>query len=113
MTARARTIKTMQMAGMGGLAAAAALAGFGGGVASADVDEIGPSPTVTSRQASQNSVIRINDYGVARGVSRSRLADAGEVSAFGDVRDSVMAVPGGRASEFRGGYPLGPAIGDW
>ena len=96
-----------------GLATAKLFLQEGASVMIADVDEVGPSPTVTSRQASQNSVIRINDYGVARGISETRLADAGEISAQGEIRDNIKAVPGGKARGFRGGYPVGPAIGDW
>ncbi len=108
-----RSSKKLGLVGLGSFAAAAAVIGLGSGTASADIDEIGPSPTVTSRQASQNSVIRINDYGVARGISEARLADAGTVHAQGEVRDTVHAVVGGTASAFEGEYPVGPAIGDW
>jgi len=108
-----RGSKKLGLVGLGSFAAAAAVIGLGSGTASADIDEIGPSPTVTSRQASQNSVIRINDYGVARGISEARLADTGVVNAFGEVRDTVHAVVGGTASAFEGEYPVGPAIGDW
>lgn len=111
--ALARGVKKAGLIGLGGLAAGALSVGVGSGVAGADVDEVGPSPTVTSRQASQNSVIRINDYGVARGISETRLADSGEISAQGEIRDNIKAVPGGKARGFRGGYPVGPAIGDW
>ncbi len=111
--ALARGLKKASVFGLGGVAAATLFVGVGSATASADVDKVAPRPNVTSRQASENSVIRINDYGVARGVSRSRLADAGEVSAFGDVRDSIMAVPGGKARGFRGGFPSGPPMGDW
>ena len=109
----ARGVKKAGLIGLGGLAAGALSVGMGAGAAGADVDEVGPSPTVTSRQASENSVIRINDYGVARGVSEGRLADAGVISGQGEIRDTVKAVPGGKARGFRGGYPVGPAIGDW
>ena len=91
---------------------AAAALGLGCGTASADVDEIAPSPNVTASQ-SQNSVIRINDFGVARGISETRLADAGVVTAQGEVRDTVRAVVGGTASAYEGEYPVGPPIADW
>lgn len=90
-----------------------ALMGFGAGVATADVNEIGPGPSVKSRQASEFSVIRINDFGVARGVAATRLGESGIVSAQGEVRDSMMAVVGGRAAGFQGSYPKGPGMGDW
>ncbi len=109
---RARSVKTLAIAGFGAFGAAASL-GFGTAVATAEVEEWAPGPTVTSRQASENSVVRINDFGVARGVSEARLGDAGVVSAQGEVRDSTKAVVGGTASGFEGSYPTGPAIGDW
>ncbi|MDY6999981.1 MAG: hypothetical protein SW019_25620, partial [Actinomycetota bacterium] len=87
-----RRIRKVGLVTLGGFAVGALSLGLGSGTANADVDEVGPSPTVTSRQASQNSVIRINDYGVARGISEARLADAGTVHGQGDVRDSVKAV---------------------
>jgi hypothetical protein len=111
--ARTRSSKKLGLLGLGSFVVAAAAIGLGSGTANADVDEIGPSPTVYSRQASQNSVIRINDYGVARGISEARLADAGVVSAQGEVRDTVDAVVGSTASAYEGEYPVGPPIGDW
>ena len=107
-----RSSKKLGLVGLGSFAAAA-MVGLGSGTANAEVDEVGPSPVVTSRQASENSVIRINDFGVARGISEARLADAGILNAFGEVRDSVKAVVGGTASAFEGEYPVGPPIGDW
>lgn len=116
-----RSWKKLGTVGLGSFAVAAASIGLGSGTANADIDEIAPSPVVTSRQASQNSVIRINDYGAARGISEARLADAGVVNAFGVagnedipvVRDTTHAVVGGTASAFEGEWPVGPAIGDW
>ncbi|MBB2989813.1 hypothetical protein FHR72_001276 [Mycolicibacterium iranicum] len=104
-----RSAKTLGIAGFG----AAVLIGLGSGTASADVEEVGPGPTVTSRQASENSVIRINDFGIARGISEARVGDAGVVNAQGEVRDSTKAVVRGGPRPFRGGFPSGPAIGDW
>ena len=112
-TPRARRAKKLGALGLGSIAAAAAFAAIGSGTASADVTEVGPGPTVTSRQASQNSVIRINDFGVARGISESRIADAGVINAFGEVRDTTKAIVGSTAAAFEGAYPVGPAIGDW
>jgi hypothetical protein len=108
----ALSAKALGLVGLGAFGAAAFI-GLGSGVAGADVERIAPGPIVTSRQASENAVIRINDFGVARGISEARLGDAGVVSAQGDVRDSVKAVTGTRASEFQGSYAPGPAIGDW
>jgi hypothetical protein len=99
--------------GLGSFAVAAAFAVVGSGTAGADINEVGAGPTVVSRQASQNSVIRINDFGVARGISEGRVADAGEINAFGEVRDTLKAVVGSKASAFDGAFPVGPAIGDW
>ncbi|MDG4663880.1 hypothetical protein [Mycobacterium sp. 236(2023)] len=110
--ALARSAKALGIAGIGAVGAAASI-GLGAGVAAAEVEEVAPGPIVTSRQASENSVIRINDFGVARGTSEARLGDAGVVSAQGDVRDSVKAVPGSSAADFEGSFPTGPAIGDW
>ena len=107
-----RSVKALGVVGLGAFGAAAFI-GMGSGVAGAEVDQIAPGPIVTSRQASENSVIRINDFGVARGTSEARLGDAGIVSAQGEVRDSVKAVTGTRAREFQGSYAPGPAIGDW
>jgi hypothetical protein len=117
-----RSSKKLGIVGLGSFAIAAAFIGVGSGTANADVEEISPSPVVISRQASQNSVIRINDYGLARGISEARVADAGEINAFGVegselelpvVRDTSKAVPGTTASAFEGEWPVGPAIGDW
>ena len=113
MTPRARRAKTLGALSLGSFAMAAAFAGLGSGTAGADVEEVGPGPTVTSRQASENSVIRINDFGVARGISEARVADAGILNAFGEVRDTTKAVVGTTAAAFEGAYPVGPAIGDW
>jgi hypothetical protein len=104
--------KALGIVGLGAFGAAAFL-GMGAGSAEADVRKVGPGPTVKSRQASENSVIRINDFGVARGISEARVGDAGVVSAQGEVRDGTMAIVGSKSRPFRGGFPSGPAIGDW
>lgn len=121
-----RSSKKLGTVGLGSFAVAAAFIGLGSGTANAEIEEVSPSPQVTSRQASQNSVIRINDFGLARGISEARVADAGIVNAFGViatgeeeedqtpvVRDTVKAVVGTTASAFEGEYPTGPPIGDW
>ncbi|MGP4054805.1 hypothetical protein ACTWP6_08270 [Mycobacterium sp. 4D054] len=110
--ALARTAKVLGIAAIGAFGAAAFI-GLGAGSAEADVRKVAPGPTVKSRQASENSVIRINDFGVARGISEARVADAGIVHAQGEVRDSTKAVQGSKSRPFRGGFPTGPAIGDW
>ncbi|VEG56513.1 Uncharacterised protein [Mycolicibacterium aurum] len=111
--ASARHSKKLGAVGLGSFAVTVAFAGLGSGTAHADINEVGPGPTVTSRQASQNSVIRINDFGLARGISEARVADAGEVNAFGEVRDTTKAVVGTTAAPFEGSYPVGPPIGDF
>ncbi len=107
-----RNSKKLGLVGLGSFAVAAATIGLGSGTASADVDEISPSPVVTASQT-QNAVIRINDYGVASSIAETRLADAGVVSAQGEVRDTVRAVVGSTASAYEGEYPVGPPISDW
>jgi hypothetical protein len=105
--------KKLTALGLGSFAIAAAFSGLGGGTAGADVSEVGAGPTVTSRQASEFSVVRINDLGVARGISEGQVADAGVVSAFGEVRNTMKAVVGSTAAAFEGAYPVGPPVGDW
>lgn len=117
-----RSSKELGIVGLGSFAVAAAFIGIGSGTAHADVHEISPNPVVTSRQASQNAVIRINDPGLARGISEARVADAGEINAFGVagseldlpvVRDTSKSVPGTTSTAFDGVWPKGPAIGAW
>lgn len=110
--ALARTAKVLGIAGIGAFGAAAFI-GLGAGTADADIRKVAPGPTVKSRQASENSVIRLNDFGVARGISEARAGDAGVVSAQGEVRDATKAVVGSKSRPFRGGFPAGPAIGNW
>ena len=112
-TPRIHIVRRTLAIGIGSCSAAAAFMSLAGGVAVAEVEEIAPGPVVSSRQASEISVVRINDYGVARGISEARVADAGVVSAVGEVRDSTKAIVGGTASAFDGGWPSGPGIGDW
>lgn len=111
--ASTKSAQKLTALGLGSFAVAAAFGALGSGTAGADIEEVGPGPTVTSRQASENSVIRINDFGVARGISEGRVADAGVINAFGEVRDTTKAVVGSTASAFEGEYPVGPPIGDW
>ena len=103
--------------GLGVLCVAAAFSTLSVGTAHADVDEVAPVPVVTSRQASTNAVIRINDMGAAGGISEARLADAGVIEAEGsgstEIRDTMKAVPGSKVKGFLGSYPVGPPLGDW
>lgn len=108
----ARTAKMLGIVGIGAFGAFA-FVGLSAGTAEADIRKVAPGPTVKSRQATENSVIRINDFGVARGISEARVADAGVVHAQGEVRDSTKAVQGNKSRPFRGGFPTGPAIGGW
>lgn len=108
----ARSAAMLGIASVGAVGAVAFIS-VGAGTAGADVKRMAPRPIVTSRQASENSVVRINDMGVARGISEARLGDAGVVHAQGEVRDSVKAVQGSKSRPFRGGFPSGPSIGEW
>jgi hypothetical protein len=111
--ASTKSVKKLSALGLGSFAIAAAFGGLGSGTAGADIEEVGPGPTVTSRQASEFAVIRINDFGAARGISEGQVADAGVINAFGEVRDTTKAVVGTTAAAFEGEYPVGPPIGDW
>ncbi len=96
MTARRTT--RLAMIGLAILAAAAGAVTLSG-TAGADVNEIKPSPRVTSDQA---DVVRRNaTFGEIRG------GDMFEVSGAGEVRDSMVAVPGTRSRGFRGGWSTG------
>ena len=108
-------MKKLATAGIGAFALAAGLITFGAASANAEVEEVAPGPEVRSRQASvvSDEWLRIVDPSVARGLSQARLADAGEINAQGDTRDSVKAVNGTTAESFQGPWAPGPAIGDW
>ncbi|MBX7435261.1 hypothetical protein JDV09_24635 [Mycobacterium sp. Y57] len=95
------TTRPFTKLGMIGIAVLAAAAGAVAlsGTAGADVNEIGPNPRVTSDQA--DSVKRNATFGEVRG------SDILEVRGEGEVRDSLMAVPGTRARGFRGGWSTG------
>ena len=105
--------------GMGSLLAAATLLSLGSGVAGADVEEVAPSPQVTSRQAIviDDNALRSADYGEARGQGDTRLADAGEISAQGEVGNTTKAVVGTHAAPFNlesdGSFTFDPPISDW
>lgn len=109
----ARSAAMLGIASVGAVGAVAFIS-VGAGTAGADVKTMPPRPIVTSRQASENSVVRINDMGAARGISEARLGDThGVVHAQGEVRDSVKAVQGSKSRPFRGVFPVGPSIGEW
>ncbi|MGW0162461.1 hypothetical protein ACWDUN_24400 [Mycobacterium sp. NPDC003323] len=105
--------------GLGSMAAVAAFMSLGSGLASADVTEVAPSPQVTSRQAIlvDDNALRSADYGEARGAGETRLADAGEIVAQGEVRDTTKAIPGSKAAPFNleanGSFVFDPPISDW
>ncbi|CAN5453237.1 hypothetical protein BH11ACT7_BH11ACT7_34220 [soil metagenome] len=111
--------KKLGALGLGSFAVAAAFMGLGSGTASAEVEEVAPSPQVTSRQAlviDENS-LRSQAMGQARGFLDTRSADSGIVHAQGETRDSVKAVVGTTAAPFNlesnGSFQFSPPIGDW
>lgn len=88
--ARSNAIRIGKKLGMG---SAIALAAFGTvaalGVASANAEEIRPTPRVNSGHAEGIGLIKPDaTYGDVRN------ADIGEVHAHGDVRQSMIAIPG-------------------
>ena len=111
--------KKLVALGLGSFAVSAAFMTLGSATASADVEEMAPTPQVTSRQAlvvDENS-LRSTAIGEARGLGDSRSADMGEINAQGEVHDSVKAVPGTTAAPFNlesdGSFQFSPPIGDW
>lgn len=105
--------------GCGSFAVAALFMSMAGAVASADVEEVAPSPQVTSRQALlvDDNALRSADYGNARGLGETRNADLGVVTAQGEVHDSTKAVVGSKAAPFNlesnGSFVFDPPIGAW
>ncbi|CAJ1584891.1 hypothetical protein [[Mycobacterium] wendilense] len=99
--------RTLAVAGAFLLAASLAVMTPGLPAAQADVYEVEPNPTVSSRQAdavagnSTHGGVRSSRPGVARGA--------------GEVRGSMKAVPGrdGRAAPFQRGRYNGPGMGAW
>jgi hypothetical protein len=114
-----RRSKKLGVLGLGSLAVGVAMMGFGTGTASADVEEVAPSPVVTSRQALliDENALRATSLGEARGFLSTRTADSGIVHAQGETRDSVKAVSGTTASPFNlesnGAFVFSPPMGDW
>ncbi|CAN5722521.1 hypothetical protein BH10ACT9_BH10ACT9_22360 [soil metagenome] len=111
--------KKLSAVGLGSFAVAAAFMSLGSVVANADVEEVAPSPQVTSRQAlliDENS-LRAVAIGEARGPGDTRSADMQTVNAQGEVRDSTKAVVGTTAAPFNlesnGSFAFSPPIGDW
>lgn len=111
--------KKITALGIGSFAVTAAFLSLGSAVASADVEEVAPSPQVTSRQALivDDNSLRVADYGQARGLGETRSAGLGVVSAQGDVRDSTKAIVGSKAAPFNlesnGSFVFDPPIGAW
>jgi hypothetical protein len=111
--------KKLTAVGLGSFAVAAAFMGLGSAVANADVEEVAPTPQVTSRQALvvDDNSLRATAIGEARGLGESRSSDVQEINAQGEVRDSVKAVPGTTAAPFNleanGSFEFSPPIGDW
>lgn len=106
--------------GIGAAAAAAAYLSMAAATANAEVIEVSPRPNVSSRQAvviDQNA-LRRTGQGVARGSGAdNRRAGAGGVMAQGEVRDSVIAVPGTSSAPFgvpaNGEFRQYAPIGSW
>ena len=118
-TAFMTSAKKLSALGLGSFAVAAAFMSLGSAVANAAVEEVAPSPQVTSRQALiiDDNSLRASAIGEARGFGETITSDTGIVSAQGEVRDSVKAVSGTIASPFNlesnGSFEFSPPIGDW
>jgi hypothetical protein len=117
---RVPNAKSFIAVGVGLAAAAAAFFSLGTATASAEVKEIAPRPNVTSRQATviDQNALRRTAQGEARGsLGNSRSAGNGGVTAQGEVRDSVIAVPGTSSAPFlvpqNGQFRSGAPIGSW
>lgn len=115
-----RNATKLVIVGIGVSAVAAAFVSLGAATASADVIEIAPRPNVTSRQATiiDRNALRRTAQGQARGaLGENRSAGSGGVSGQGEVKDSVIAVPGSAASPFllpqNGQFRSGAPIGSW
>ena len=119
MANNSRSFTTLGVLGLGSLAVSAAFLGLSSATASADVEEMAPTPQVTSRQALiiDDNSLRSTAIGEARGLGESRSADMQEISAQGEVHDSVKAVPGTTAAPFNlednGQFVFDPPIGQW
>lgn len=97
-----RTTKKLTALSLGSFAVAAAFMTISSATANAEVEEVAPSPIVTSRQALiiDRNALRRTAIGNVRGQGETRRARDGEVRAHGEVRDSVKAVTGTNASPF-------------
>ena len=119
MTESARAGVKLTAIGIGVFAAAAAFMRLGAAAANADVKEVAPRPNVTSRQATiiDGNALRRTAQGQARGQFDNRSAGNGGVNAQGEVRDSVIAVPGTSSAPFllpqNGQFRSGAPIGTW
>jgi len=114
------TAKKFTALGMGISAVAAAFMSFGAATAHAEVTEIAPRPNVTSRQALiiDDNALRRTAIGNTRGaMGDHRRAGRGGVNAQGEVKDSVIAVPGTSSAPFllpqNGQFRSGAPIGSW
>lgn len=115
-----RTATKLTVLGIGSAAAAVTFMGLGATTANAEVQEMAPRPNVTSRQATviDQNALRRTSQGQARGsLADNRRAGKGGVHAQGEVRDSVIAVPGTKSSPFgvrqNGEFRNGAPIGSW
>jgi hypothetical protein len=115
-----RTATKLTVLGIGSTAMAAAFITVGAATANAEVREVAPRPNVTSRQATviDQNALRRTAQGQARGsLADNRRAGNGGVHAQGEIRDSVIAVPGTKSSPFgvrqNGEFRNGAPIGSW
>lgn len=116
----AHTAKKLAALGLGMSAVAAAFMNFGTATANAEVIEIAPRPNVSSRQAvviDQNALRRTGIGNTRGALGDHRRAGRGGVNAQGDIRDSVIAVPGTSSAPFllpqNGQFRSGAPIGSW
>lgn len=93
---RIQSSKKLGALGLGSFALAAALMGLGSATANADVEEVAPSPAVTSGSALHFGEGAIRNAAVqeARGAGATRNAPSGIVHAVGEVKDSKKAIVG-------------------
>lgn len=91
-----RSSKKLGALGLGSFTLAAAFMGLGSATASAEVNEVAPSPIVTSPGATNFSegAIRSAETYAARGAGATRNAPATIVHAVGTVKESTKAVVG-------------------
>ena len=104
-----RSSKKLGALGLGSFAVAAAFMSLGSGTASAEVEEVAPSPQVTSRQALiiDDNSLRASAIGEARGFLDTRSADSGIVHAQGELLPSASGSRPGPGRELPGRAAVG------